>query len=197
MAENNSTDVAEVPARTRPLVDILVKESCPPALQKFYTDDERAGIAMALEAGDVRREQKNVTVRGKGDQPDEQWPYYQYTAVNAKGMSALSRMKMDVATPLSEVPDYDKLSENQKKRAQVNAKDGAADYFNYGFSLTLMQPIRVMLTNSLGGVDKEIEKQVAQIVKTGLFSETEARAAVLKQRAERGLEIPAIAEAAE
>ena len=86
----------------------------------------------------------------------------------------------------------DTLTGNDKLRAENDAKDGACDYFNYGFSLTIMQPIRTMLTNSLGGVDKEIDKQVAQAMKMGIFpSAEEARAMIIAQREKIGLEIPA------
>jgi len=182
----------ETPKRERQLVDVLKPETCPPSLRKFYNDDQRSAIAAALEAGNIVAEVKQVKVskeKAKSNE-DEFWPYVNYRAVKQPGMTALAGGKAAAAVKISP-EDYDKLDENGKKRADNDRKDGACDYFNYGFGLTLTQPIRVMLTNSLGGVDKEIDKQITQIMKTGLFgSEDAARAFIIKQRSEMGLEIP-------
>jgi len=196
MANGNDvvTEQNETPAtteRVRVEVDILKPETCPPALKKFYNDTEREGIRMALEAGTVVSERREVKVSKdkSGTGQEERWPYILYRAVKQPGMSTLARGKAEAA---KDKPDnYNELTEQQQKKADIDARDGACDYFNYGFSLTLMQPIRVMLANSLGGVEKEIEKQIAQVMKTGLFPSAEtARAFIIKQRAEQGMEIP-------
>jgi len=178
--------------RVRVAVDLLKPETCPPALKKFYSDADREGIRMAMEKGHVVAETRNVKVSKdkSGTGQEELWPYIIYRAVEGPGMTALSRQKMKAAT---KKPDnFDTLTGNDKLRAENDAKDGACDYFNYGFSLTIMQPIRTMLTNSLGGVDKEIDKQVAQAMKMGIFpSAEEARAMIIAQREKIGLEIPA------
>lgn len=188
MAEN-ATEQTE---RIRTAVDLLKPETCPPALKKFYTDNDREVIREALEKGHVVAETKNVKVSKdkSGTGQEELWPYILYRAVEGPGMTALSRQKSKAA--VKKPDDFDTLTGNAKTLAENNAKDGACDYFNYGFSLTIMQPIRTMLTNSLGGVDKEIEKQVAQAMKMGIFpSAEEARAMIIAQREKIGLEIPA------
>lgn len=190
--DNTAVETAAEPTeRQRVTVDILKPETCPPALRKFYNDVERDAIRMAMESGAIVTEIKNVTVRKdkSGTGKDEVWPYVVYRAVKTPGMTALARGRQEAKKPLPE--DFDKLNENQQKRANLEAREGACDYFNYGLGLTLMQPIRVMLANSLGGVDKEIDKQVAQVMKTGLFATADmAREFIIGQREKLGLEIP-------
>jgi hypothetical protein len=192
MANENEIETVTTTERVRTTVDILKPETCPPALKKFYTDIEREAIKLAIEAGNITSETREVKVSKEksGTGQEEKWPYVIYRAVKGPGMTALARGRQEAAKDLPD--DYDKLNENQQKRATLDSRDGACDYFNYGFSLTLMQPIRVMLTNSLGGVEKEIEKQIAQVMKTGLFTTADsARAFIIKQREEMGMEIPA------
>ena len=180
------------PQRVRVRVDILKPETCPKGLKDFYNQAQREALAAALAEGHIKVEDKDVTVKDKSKDKsgvDEKWPYVAYIAQDAAGMAALAGGRNTVAKPLPE--NYDKLSENDKRKADNAARDGAADYFNYGFGLTITQPIRTMLTNSLGGVEKEIEKQIAQTMKTGIYdTEDEAREAVIAQRRKKGLEVP-------
>lgn len=189
---NETVEQVAQPERVRVTVDILKPETCPPSLKKFYSDVEREAIAMAVQNGTIETEVKQVKV-GKektGTGKDEFWPYVVYRAVKGPGMTALSRGRQEAAKKLPE--DFAKRSENEQKRATLEARDGACDYFNYGYTLTLMQPIRVMLANSLGGVEKEIDKQVAQMMKMNLYeTQEEARAYIIAQREKRGFEIPA------
>jgi hypothetical protein len=46
------------------------------------------------------------------------------------------------------------------------------------------------MIDELAGVDAAIDKQVTQMMKTGLFEKEEARAIVLAQRKARGEELP-------
>jgi hypothetical protein len=190
--ETTETTEQAAETRQRVVVDILKPETCPPALRKFYTEQERDAIRLGLENKQIVTEQRDVKVSKdkSGTGQEERWPYIVYRAVEAPGMTALARGRAQAAKDLPE--NFDKLNENQQKRATFESRDGACDYFNYGFSLTLMQPIRVMLANSLGGVEKEIEKQIAQVMKTGLFSTADdARTFIIAQREKQGLEIPA------
>jgi hypothetical protein len=172
-------------------VDILKPETCPPALKKFYTDDQRARIQAELTAGNIVTEEKNVKISKKnsGSGKDELWPFVLYRAVQAPGMTALAKGNARAAKKLPE--DYDKLTGNEKLRADNANEDGACDYFNYGYGLTITQPIRVMMASRIGGPDKEIDKQVRQVMKTGLFAtEDMARDFVVAQRKTIGMSVP-------
>lgn len=176
----------------RKVVDLLEPATCPKALQKFYTDAERTAIRKGLESGDIEMILKKVKVSAKksGTGQAEFWPFKFYRAVKVPGMTVLSRGLGRASVPKPE--NYKDLSADKKRKADIDARDGACDYFNYGWVLTITQPIRIMLEGSLGGVDKAIAKQVTQAMKTGLFaSEAEANQWVISQREKLGLEIPA------
>jgi len=172
-------------------VDILKPDTCPPALRKFYTQDQRDRIEAEVKAGNIVTEEKNVKISKKnsGSGKDELWPFVLYRAVQAPGMTALAKGNARAAKEKPE--DYDKLDENAKKRADNANEDGACDYFNYGYGLTITQPIRVMMASRIGGPDKEIDKQVRQVMKTGLFaSEDMARDFVINQRKTMNMSVP-------
>lgn len=189
--DQNANETAPAP-KVRVTVDVMKPETCPPSLRKFYSDEERKRIQEALDAGTVVAELKEVRVSKEksGTGATETWPFIMYRAVQGPGMSTLSRGRAVAAKPKPK--DFDNLSEKEQAKALIESRDGACDYFNYGFGLSLMQPIRVMLANSLGGVEKAIDKQVAQMMKLNLFpSEEAARAFVISQRDVMGMEIPA------
>lgn len=165
-------------------VDLLKPETCPPALAKFYDEKQRELIKFALEQGSVITETKKVKISSEksGTGKDEFWEFILYKAVKGPGMTALARGRTEASREVSE-EEYNKLNDKQKAQADIEARDGACDYFNYGFSLTIMQPIRIMLASKVGGVDKEIAKQVTQVMRTGLFAtEDDAKAFVVSQR---------------
>lgn len=185
MANGTTTETAttETPETPRIPVDILKPETCPPALAKFYDEKMRENVRFGLENGSIVTETKQVKISAEksGTGKDELWPFILYRAVKPQGMTLLARGKGEAS---KEAPaDYDKLSDKDKVKADFDMRDGACDFFNYGFSLTIMQPIRVMLASKVGGVDKEIAKQVTQVMKTGLFAdENAAKDFVLNQR---------------
>lgn len=184
-----AVETAEVDVRTP--VDILKPETCPPSLKKFYTDEQRAAIKAQVDAGNVVQEIKNVKISKKnsGSGKDELWPFVNYRAVQSPGMTALAKGNARASKPLPE--NFKDLTGNEKLRAENAAEDGACDYFNYGFVLTITQPIRVMMASRVGGPDKEIDKQVRQVMKTGLFgTEDAARDFVIAQRKTMNLAVP-------
>ena len=183
----------EVQNEDRQPVDLLKPETCPPALKKFYTDDQRAEIARHIEQGNIVAEAKMVTIKKKntGTGRDETWPFILYRAVQVPGMTALAKGNGRAAKPLPEPEELKKLSERDQLKAKNAAEDGACDYFNYGYGLTISQPVRVLLASRIGGPDKEIDKQVRQVMKTGLFaSEDMARSFVIAQRKTLNLSVP-------
>lgn len=172
-------------------VDICKPETCPNPLKKFYTDSERAIILKAVENGDIVTTTKNVKISAKksGTGQAELWPFIHYKAVKDPGITALSRGLKRASVKLPE--NFKTLSDAKKKQAENDNRDGACDYFDYGFTLTITQPIRIMLDSKIGGVDKEIDKQVSQVMKTGLFAtEILAREFVTAQREKNKVEIP-------
>lgn len=189
MSETNSGSVV------RTLVDILKPETCPKALAKFFSEADRAAIAKAVESGDVVREVRRVKVSAKksGTGQAEYWDFAAYLAAKAPGMTTLAR---GLARVSKEKPkNYKDLSATLKAKADSDARDGACDYFNYGYILTITQPIRLMLETSLGGVDKAIAKQVVQAMKLGFFANEEAaREFVVAQREKLGLALPDVSD---
>ena len=175
----------------RPTVDLLKPETCPKALAKFYNDAQRQAIRDAISKGWISSVVKHVKIgRTKsGTGQAERWPFVFYFAVQEQGMKILARGYGRKAVKITKA-EINKLAENKRPAAIESARDGACDYFNYGWILTINQPIRIMMENSLGGVDKVVAKQVAQIVKTGIYTEEQALALVLAQREKLGLEIP-------
>jgi hypothetical protein len=185
------TAVVEEVAQDRPMVDLLKPDTCPASLKKFYTDIEREQIAAAVASGDIVTETKNVKIsKKKTKSKDELWPFLNYKAVTQRGMSALSGGRLQAAKEKPE--NYDQLTGNEKVRVDNSLKDGAADYFNYGFILTITQPIRVMMTSRVGmSPEQEIDKQVAQVMKTGLFADADtAKAFVVAQRKTMNMRVP-------
>jgi hypothetical protein len=173
-------------------VDICKPETCPKPLQKFYSDKERENILKAVAAGDIVTSVKNVKISAKksGTGSAELWPYIHYKAVKGPGMGILSRGLTRASVKLPD--NYKSLSAAKKLVADADNTDGACDYFDYGFTLTITQPIRIMLDSSLAGVDKQVDKQVRQVMKTGLFTEDQARTFVINQREKLKLEVPQI-----
>lgn len=177
----NEVEVEETP---RIPVDLLKPETCPPALAKFYDEKQRELIRFAVERGSIVTEPKQVKISAEksGTGKDEFWSFILYRAVKGEGMTALARGRTEAAKDIPE-EEYNKLTDAQKAKADIESRDGACDYFNYGYSLTIMQPIRIMLASKVGGVDKEITKQVNQVMRTGLFAtEADAKAFVVAQR---------------
>jgi len=174
-------------------VDICKPETCPNPLKKFYTDQQRANILAAVKAGDIVVSEKNVKISAKksGTGQAELWPFVYYKAVKGPGMTALSRGLTRSSAPLPE--NYKSLTGKKKETADNDHIDGACDYFDYGFTLTITQPIRIMLDSKIGGADKQVAKQIAQVMKTGLFAtETLARDFVIAQREKLNLEVPPV-----
>jgi hypothetical protein len=193
MAETETTEPETTTEQTdvRTPVDILQPDTCPPALRKFYSDDQRKAIAAEVAQGNIVTEVKNVKISKKnsGSGKDELWPFILYRAVQAPGMTALAKGNARAGKPIPE--NYKDLSDNDQKKADVANEDGACDYFNYGFGLTITQPIRVMMASRVGGPDKEIEKQIRQVMKTGLFaSEDMAKEFVISQRKTMNMTVP-------
>lgn len=175
----------------RVVVDILQPETCPAPLKKFYSDADRENIRKAVASGDIVPILRKVKVSAKksGTGQAEYWPFIAYLAAKMPGTTTLSRGLARVSKPKPK--NYKDLSATLKLKADIDARDGACDYFNYGFILTITQPIRLMLESSLGGVDREIAKQLSKVMKTGLFaSESAAMTFILEQREKMGLAIP-------
>jgi hypothetical protein len=186
-----TTEQVEQVTEERVPVDILKPETCPPALKKFYNDNQRERIADSVQKGDIVMEIKNVKISKtkSGTGKDETWPFVLYRAVQAPGMTALAKGKNTASKPLPE--NLKDLPETAQLKARNDNEDGACDYFNYGFGLTITQPIRVMLASKIGGTDKEVDKQIRQVMKTGLFAtEDMARAFVIQQRKSLNLAVP-------
>jgi hypothetical protein len=186
-----TTETTEQVTETREPVDILRPETCPPALKKFYNDVQRENIADAVSKGHIVTEVKNVKISKKnsGTNKDEVWPFILYRAIQAQGMTALAKGKAAASKPLPE--NFKDLAERDQQRAKNDNEDGACDYFNYGYGLTITQPIRVMLASKIGGTDKEVDKQIRQVMKTGLFAtEDLARSFVISQRKSLNLAVP-------
>jgi hypothetical protein len=192
MANGTTEQVEEVQTETtREAVDILRPETCPPALKKFYNDVQRENISEQVKAGNIVAETKQVKISAKksGTGKAEYWPFILYRAVQAQGMTALAKGKVVASKKLPD--NYKDLDEKGKKIADAQFEDGACDYFNYGYGLTITQPIRVLLASKIGGVDKEIAKQVAQVMKTGLFgTEDAAKDFVIAQRKSLSMAVP-------
>jgi len=177
----------------RVTVDICKPETCPNPLKKFYTELQRKNILAAVAAGDIVVSVKNVKISAKksGTGQAELWPYVYYKAVKGPGMTALSRGLTRASAPLPE--NFKSLTGKKKETAENDHTDGACDYFDYGFTLTITQPIRIMLDSKIGGADKQIEKQIKQVMKTGLFATDDAaRIFVISQREKLNLEVPPV-----
>ncbi len=185
MANGETTTTVEEVEAPRITVDLLKPEKCPPALAKFWTEKDRELVKLGLENGSIVAQTKEVKISKETSKTDkdEFWSFILYRAVKAQGMTALARGKNEAAKDKENFPDYDKLEGKAKEQADFQLRDGACDYFNYGFSLTIMQPIRVMLNSKVGGVEKEIEKQVKKVMSAGLFTtENEGKEFVVGQR---------------
>jgi hypothetical protein len=176
--------------KDRTEIDILDPSTCPKPLKKFYTDSMREAIAARVSSGEVKTRRKYVKLGAKssGTKQVEYWPFKYYFAVKSPGATALAGGRVD---PKPDLPaDWKSKSDEDKAAWKVTNRDGVLDYFNYGLGLYLVQPIRNFMIDELQGVDKAISKQVAQMMKTGLFTEDEARDVVLAQRKARGEELP-------
>lgn len=186
VAEGESLDPS------RPVVDILDPETCPNALKDFYTADQRQAIRDRIADGSVVSVLKRVKMSAKssGTSKAEYWPYISYRAVRSPGMTALAGGRSDAKVKLPD--NYKDLSDVQKKQADNRNQDGACDYFNYGYVLTISAPIRNFLSSKIENPEKAIDKAVAQIMKTGLFKTKEAAlAVVIRQRQDNGMPLPA------
>jgi hypothetical protein len=175
----------------RVTVDLLDPTTCPKPLQKWYTDEQREQIRKGIKDGSIAVSIKRVKVGKKksGTGKAEFQPFKFYHAMTAPGMTVLSRGLGRKST--SKPDNYKDLSAKDRAKADEAYRDGACDYFNYGWVLTMTQPIRVALENATASVDKAIEKQVAQAMKTGLFlNEAAAHDFVITQREKIGLQIP-------
>jgi hypothetical protein len=190
MAKKLTDAQMEELTKDRTEIDILDPDTCPNPLRKFYTDEMREQIAAKVSSGEIKTRRKYVKLGSKssGTTKVEYWPFKYYYAVKTTGATALAGgaigPKPDLPSDWKSKSDEDKASWKNKNR------DGVLDYFNYGLGLYLVQPIRNFMIDALQGAEKAIEKQVTQMLKTGLFTKDEARDIVLAQRKARGDELP-------
>lgn len=190
MAKKLTDAQLEALTADRTEIDILVPDTCPNPLKKFYTDGMRETIAKRVETGEIKTRRKYVKLGAKssGTGKVEYWPFRYYFAVKSIGATALAGGQVD-AKP--DIPaDWKTKSDEDKTAWKAKNRDGVLDYFNYGLGLYLVQPIRNFMVDALEGAEKAIEKQVAQMMKTGLFDEKEARAIVVQQRKAKDMELP-------
>jgi hypothetical protein len=190
-----SEAVKDVTAEDRKVIDILNPEATlPNSIKGFYTDAQRAAIKQALKDGHVTTTLKKVKISAdkSGTNKDEFWPYVSYSAVDEEGMQALAGGRMNARVKVDkDAESYKALSKEDKELADADDQDGSADYFNYGYGLTIMQPIRLYMADNVGGASKAVDKQVDQIMKLGLFPDKDkARAFVINQRRELGQDVP-------
>lgn len=190
MAKKLTDEQMETLTKDRTEIDILDPDTCPNPLRKFYTDEMREAIAGRVNSGEIKTRRKYVKLGAKasGTGKVEYWPFKYYFAVKSTGATALAGgaigPKPDLPSDWKSKSDEDKASWKSKNR------DGVLDYFNYGLGLYLVQPIRNFMIDALEGAEKAIEKQVAQMMKTGLFDEKEARAIVVAQRKAKDMDLP-------
>lgn len=114
-------------------------------------------VEQAIQNGDLRREQDDVTVSAKASPngKEAKRAYTKYVALTATGMAALCGGKFDPMTP--------KPEEGEDTRTDAQKEAGACDYFNYGYDLEARATARQALMNELEGPEKQIKKAVVNL----------------------------------
>lgn len=151
----------------------------------YITSATPESIASAVEAKHLTMSVEKVTIGAKASPTgkDESLEYVKLSALDAEGMALLSDGKLEASTP---APAEDGAKDERTKEQKAN---GAADYFNYGFDLSVRQKVRAELAEQIEGPSKVIAKAAEQLVKAGLYDNVaEATEAVKAQRKARGLD---------
>lgn len=161
----------------------------------YITSATPEQIAAAVEAKHILMSVENVTIGAKASPTgkDEKLDYVKLTALDVEGMALLADGKLEAATTApADVLDADGkvvTAAGKDERTKEQKANGAADYFNYGFDLSVRQKVRAELAEQIEGPSKVIAKAAEQLVKAGLYDNVaEATEAVKAQRKARGLD---------